>query len=228
MRKINNESKNGQFFYCSYVREWEESDCSNARPVCISPGPIFHVAKDQKIDVAWVYDIRPDEGVTLENSLQFDNCYFPPPFSGHNCHMNNKAPGERLCTYLDPTNLSYRTAKSSSLSVNLSMIPMSTHIHGLQVRPTFDGNPLSYLTKDGNIGLGFQSLLEDSYFKLFYEYAPTAFKLHTNMSLYAKINRYDNFQLPGSLLYHDHSMHATYPNILNGMMGAYIIYDEKV
>lgn len=48
------------------------------------------------------------------------------------------------------------------------------------------------------------------------------------MSLYVKINRYNNFQLPGTLWYHDHSMHVTAPNVRNGLAGAYIIYDKTI
>lgn len=43
--------------------------------------------------------------------------------------------------------------------------------------------------------------------------------------MFAKINRYYNFQPAGSLWYHDHSMHATWPNVRNGMAGSYIIRD---
>ncbi len=39
-----------QFFYCSYVTDWENrNDCSNAKPLCTSPGPMFYVEKDQPI-----------------------------------------------------------------------------------------------------------------------------------------------------------------------------------
>lgn len=43
-----------------------------------------------------------------------------------------------------------------------------------------------------------------------------------------KINRYPNQQNPGSLWYHDHSMHLTSFNVQNGLSGYYILRDEKV
>lgn len=131
-RKASNTSQFGQFFYCSYVRSWEEEDCSNARPVCSSPGPLFYVQRDQKIDVAWVYDIHPADGVTLSSDFFFDNCYYPHPMhSDHSCKIENKATGQRDCTYLDPSNPNYATALTSTVTINLTMIPMTAHIHGL-------------------------------------------------------------------------------------------------
>lgn len=226
-RKASNTSEFGQFFYCSYVRQWDEEDCSRARPVCSSPGPMFYLPKDQKIEVAWVYDIQPTNGLTIKNDYIFDNCYFPHAVHSAHCGINNKAAGQRQCTYFDPTNFSYPTAQTSELTINLTTIPISVHVHGLQTRPTFDGSPLSYMTRDGNVGLGFQSLLDDAYFRLFADYEPTTFRIDTNLSLYAKINRYENFQPAGSLWYHDHSMHATWPNVRSGMAGSYIIYDKE-
>jgi len=38
-------------------------------------------------------------------------------------------------------------------------IPVVTHIHGLAVRPTLDGNPMAWVGKGGETGIAFQSLL---------------------------------------------------------------------
>ena len=46
--------------------------------------------------------------------------------------------------------------------------------------------------------------------------------------VYIKVNRYDNFQPPGNLWYHDHSMHATKVNVALGMAGNYIIHDYDI
>jgi hypothetical protein len=189
---------------------------------------MFYVPKNRKIDVAWVYDINPAAGVTLNNNFPFDNCYFPHAVHSSHCSIDNKAQGQRYCTYLEPTNLSYPTSQASQLTINLTNIPITVHVHGLETRPTFDGHPLSYMTKGGNVGLGFQSLMDDSYFRLFSNHQPTSFRIETNMSLYAKVNRYYNFQPAGSLWYHDHSMHATWPNVKSGLAGSYVIYDPIV
>lgn len=189
---------------------------------------MFYVPKNRKIDVAWVYDINPAAGVTMNSNLPFDNCYFPRNNHSTHCNIINKDPGERFCTYLDPTNLSYPTSQSSQITINLTNIPVTVHVHGLEVRPTFDGNPLSYMTKGGSVGLGFQSLLDDSYFSQFSSHKPTDFRIESDLNMYVKVNRYDNFQPPGSLWYHDHSMHATWPNVKNGMAGCYTIYDPVV
>jgi len=45
---------------------------------------------------------------------------------------------------------------------------------------------------------------------------------------YAKVNRYENRQLPGNLWYHDHAMHITQDNVGHGLLGDYIIYDPVV
>jgi hypothetical protein len=150
---------------------------------------MFYVPKNRKIDVAWVYDINPAEGVTLDSNLPFDNCYFPHSNHTH-CTVNKKEQGQRYCTYMDPTNLSYPASPPSQLTVSLKNIPVTAHVHGLETRPTFDGNPLSYMAKGGNVGLGFQSLLDDSYFRLFSNHQPTKFRIEANANLYTKINRY--------------------------------------
>jgi hypothetical protein len=36
-------------------------------------------------------------------------------------------------------------------------VPISPHIHGLEIRPIFDGNPLSWFTSSGSVGIGFNS-----------------------------------------------------------------------
>lgn len=52
--------------------------------------------------------------------------------------------------------------------VGPSQVPISPHIHGLEVRPVFDGNPLSWFTPNNIKGAGFQSLYNDNYFSQFY------------------------------------------------------------
>ena len=61
----------------------------------------------------------------------------------------------RTCTYSSPT---YHADLNDTLEVvktNFKKIPMVTHIHGLEVRPTFDGNPLSWIANEGELGVGY-------------------------------------------------------------------------
>lgn len=41
-----------------------------------------------------------------------------------------------------------------------------------------------------------------------------------------KVNIYKNKQLPGLLFYHDHTIRSTLYNVVKGMVGMYILYDE--
>lgn len=45
--------------------------------------------------------------------------------------------------------------------------PTSTHIHGLEIRPTFDGNPLSWVANSGLKGIGAMSLDYSCYYDNF-------------------------------------------------------------
>lgn len=107
-------------------------------------------------------------------------------------------------------------------------MPTTTHIHGLEVRPTFDGNPMSSMNMQSQFGVGYQSMLYSEYYSLFNQYEPTPFVVAAPEDQYLRINRYHNFQPPGNLWYHDHAMHATYDNVNLGLAGGYIIYDKNV
>lgn len=114
-------------------------------------------------------------------------------------------------------------------------VPTSTHVHGLEVRPSFDGHPLSWFTSDGAKGVGFLSLgLNDDYYNQdFFREDSKNIAKNTKVTFEKgvkniKHNRYPNDQLPGNLWYHDHGMRATYFNVRNGLAGAYIIYNETV
>ena len=68
---------------------------------------------------------------------------------------------------------------------------ISWNIHGLEVRPTFDGNPQSFMGKDGQVGVGYQSLTSSSYFSHFERKMTTTFKQDPSAeSIYVKVNRY--------------------------------------
>lgn len=60
------------------------------------------------------------------------------------------------------------------MTVSYKHMPVGAHIHGLEVRPTFDGNPLSSISMDGRFGVGFQSMGNQKYYSLFNNYIPTS------------------------------------------------------
>jgi hypothetical protein len=43
-----------------------------------------------------------------------------------------------------------------------------------------------------------------------------------------KVNMHKNHQIPALSFYHDHTMRATLSNVVKGMTGMYILYDEKL
>lgn len=54
-------------------------------------------------------------------------------------------------------------------TITKQFIPMSPHIHGLEIRPLFDGNPLGWFNANGDHGPGHSSLLNnEKYFKMFF------------------------------------------------------------
>jgi spore coat protein A, manganese oxidase len=109
---------------------------------------------------------------------------------------------------------------------------MSIHLHGLEVRPTFDGNPLSWLGVDGRVGVGFNSLLNSEYYgqnQLFKQPMHPLLSADDKVNYtYVKVNRHENFQPAGNLWYHDHAMRVTQDNVFLGFAGDYIIHDPKV
>jgi hypothetical protein len=111
--------------------------------------------------------------------------------------------------------------------VNKQQVPTSPHIHGLETRPIFDGNPLSWFNNVGDKGVGFISLNASKYLAQFNN--PDVFNLfpNSNQRNNIKIIKPNNQQLPGALIYHDHSMKSTQFNIVNGLRGMYILKDQK-
>ena len=88
---------------------------------------------------------------------------------------------------------------------------VSPHIHGLSVRPAFDGNPLSWFGKSG-VGIGYFS----GEMKYFQDVPADLQKVidhvrseEEKLGFRSKLNIYHNMQLPGTLFYHDHGMSTT-------------------
>jgi FtsP/CotA-like multicopper oxidase with cupredoxin domain len=145
----------------------------------------------------------------------------------------------RSQTFMDPTNITHTMSSKDYMEISGNSWPITMHLHGAEIRPTFDGNPLSWIDnnpfKEGQVGVATFSLDEDCYYNSFDKikdgdnYNPPNIKLigEVGNSNY-KINRYPNRQNPGNLWYHDHAMHLTDYNVRFGLAGFYILRDEKV
>lgn len=152
------------------------------------------------------------------------------------CALDSKIDPLKTTTHTDPTNHIHGSFKS--IPITSKNWPTSTHVHGAEVRPTFDGNPLSWIDNQGNKGLGTFSTNDKCYFNNFENtdkngnsFLPPDIivKDRKNRILSTvKINRYPNIQNPGNLWYHDHAMRLTYYNVANGLSGNYILRDSKV
>ena len=66
------------------------------------------------------------------------------------CTLAQKKPGYEACTYESPTDIvNHNSTYTNTFHMSPSNIPVVTHIHGLMVRPTLDGNPMSWMGKGG-------------------------------------------------------------------------------
>ena len=52
-------------------------------------------------------------------------------------------------TFIDPT---IKSNNTTPMVIASKAWPTSTHVHGAEVRPTFDGNPLSWISNYGHRG----------------------------------------------------------------------------
>lgn len=229
-RNSSSDSQSNLFFYCSMVTDWISRNCSQAKAMCTAPGPLFYVEKSKPIEVAWVYDIK-DNGYDFVPS-PIGPCYSPGQGNG-NPGKNGKCVSMRRlegksCTYQSPTDMNPTGTYAKDFYISPSNVPQVVHIHGLEVRSSFDGSPLAWMGKGGAVGPAFQSLEKDKYYSFFSTKLTTSLKTDPNVNhIYVKVNRYENFQTPGNLWYHDHAMHVTKANVVLGMAGEYIIHQPQ-
>ena len=101
----------------------------------------------------------------------------------------------------------------------------------MEIRPVFDGNPLSWFSNKEDIGPGYFSY-GMKYFNNEKTFEETVLldiirykiqKLKLDHPFFYKINMYPNAQQPGTLWYHDHAMSSTKFNVANGLFGFYLI-----
>ena len=149
------------------------------------------------------------------------------------CRLMSK--GLKYCdqmTYEDPSEM-----KDPNFLIHGKHPITSTHIHGLEVRPAFDGNPLSWFSSNGEIGSGYLSddmeyfgKKEDSVKDMLYQMMNKNIvegRRKGNIVEY-KINKYPNVQQPGTLWYHDHAMSVTKANVALGLYGFYLVRNKTI
>jgi FtsP/CotA-like multicopper oxidase with cupredoxin domain len=231
MRPESPGSNFSRLYFCSFMTEWDNPNCSAAVSACTIPGAIFYVERRKPIEVAFVYDIHNEKG-ELSFRKAYTPCMSKTGYQIPYCKLMQKKKGFENCTYESPTTLEPSNTFEKLFQMSPSNIPIVTHVHGLEVRPSLDGNPLAWLGKGGEVGLAFQSLVFGGHYfnaSLFKRNVSSSLlKLPGKSQVYAKVNRYENWQPPGDLWYHDHSMHITQDNVVHGLVGFYIIYDPVI
>jgi hypothetical protein len=124
---------------------------------CSSPGPMFDIASREMVDVIWVnrldHNILPDvRGTCLDTKGKIKDKDY--------CKIMAKI--NRTQTYLDPTDMNELHSSATLMPITPNSWPMTTHLHGAEIRPTFDGNPLSWIDnrqyEDGQVGVATFSL----------------------------------------------------------------------
>ena len=69
------------------------------------------------------------------------------------------------CTFNTVTQMEYQGLKK--VRITTETVPISPHIHGLEMRPAFDGGSLSWFNNAGDKGPGYLSLSTNRYFNYF-------------------------------------------------------------
>ncbi|MGZ4942531.1 MAG: multicopper oxidase family protein [Halobacteriota archaeon] len=147
-----------------------------------SPGPTFETVKGTPITVKWVNEITSPSLFAVDPTIHWAN-------------PKNIAPTKPF----SPFPPGYRAAQSP--------VPLVTHVHGLEVQSTSDGNPNAWFTSDGRHGPAYNTV--------------------TATDPNAAVYRYPNSQPPTTLLYHDHALGVTRTNLASGLAGFYLERDNN-
>jgi len=146
-----------------------------------APGPTFEATRNTSISVNWVNDLNDPHMFAVDPTL----CWANP----------NNMPMQMPPFQSFPSG--YPQAQSP--------VPLVTHVHGLEVSSTSDGNPDAWWTADGKHGPAYNTE------------QPTA----PNAAFF----RYPNKQPATTLWYHDHALGITRLNVMAGLAGFYLIRD---
>ena len=224
-----------QFQYCSLARPWDGTCENDADYVCSNPGPAFDLKTNEEVYVFWVNQVEKVNLTFADKGIygSVNDCYQTTdiPDDGNDvypqrCFQKSKSDTFFGCTYKDPTDLGENETTYEHSPLAYDNFPISAHVHGLEVRPYFDGNPLSWISRKAR-GIGFMSY-EQKYFNSISErQREIIYHFYNTSEKFVKMNVYPNTQLPGSLWYHDHSMASTGFNVAKGLTGMYILRDNK-
>lgn len=103
---------------------------------------------------------------------KLDSSVIPHQPGDKSCVLGNKArcglhtKKNAKSTFFSPTHLGNQQQLNET-EITATNWPASTHIHGLEIRPTFDGNPLSWVGNSGSRGIGAMSLDYSCYYDSF-------------------------------------------------------------
>lgn len=78
-------------------------------------------------------------------------------------HCTLMKSSSRIRTFVDLTDEHH----NEMTQITPNKWPTAPHIHGAEVRPTFDGNPLSWIANDGSRGVGVFSFTDTCYYAAF-------------------------------------------------------------
>lgn len=95
----------------------------------------FDGTGDNYIDVIWINALNGSDIINKDENDCLKNAN-----PSYNCILMAKA--NRLRTYNDPTS---EMKDMIPMSISYNNWPNTVHLHGAEVRPTFDGNPLSWI-----------------------------------------------------------------------------------
>lgn len=197
---------------------------------------MFDIPTRDPVDIIWINSLNPDHLPDTSGSCLDTK---DPPSSDF-CTLMAKI--NKTQTFLDPTRNDMNSKKAfKRFKIGKDSWPMSTHIHGAEIRPTFDGNPLSWIdngdVQTGIFGIAAFSDEQTCYYDSFdrqseeLHFDPPKIKIDSEIEDITnnyKINRYPNQQNPGTLWYHDHAMHLTTYNVRSGLSGYYVLRDDRV
>jgi spore coat protein A len=159
-----------------------------------SPSATFEATRDVPIIVNWQNAITGPHMFAVDPTLHWANPngipmgsltapfpLFPPGFDGTATPLNPNAYDAQ------------------------SNVPLIPHLHGGEVKSTFDGNPDAWFTANGDQGSAYNTLVPTT---------PDSAVFH-----------YPNAQPATTLWYHDHALGVTRINVMSGLAGFYLLRD---
>jgi hypothetical protein len=147
--------------YCGRARRVSET-CADSNPDLCMAKPMFDLMIYQEIDIIWVNALDP------ANLPKPNGCMKDDPSQDAFCSLHLRLQDK---TFSDPSvvNGTHTASSVDMMRIGSNNWPISTHVHGAEIRPTFDGNPLSWISnnKEKKNGLGAFSMKDDWYYGKF-------------------------------------------------------------